>query len=99
MAVNKPDEKSAASGSAASGGGSGGSGGGGGAASLVTQVQQGDDAPVVQPVAFPVDRPPAAKCLLGPLADHEKGMKTLVLDLDETLVHSSFKVKRMSDRE
>ena len=28
--------------------------------------------------------------LLGPQSAMKKGMKTLVLDLDETLVHSSF---------
>jgi RNA polymerase II subunit A small phosphatase-like protein len=28
--------------------------------------------------------------LLGPQPDQFKGMKTLVLDLDETLVHSQF---------
>jgi TFIIF-interacting CTD phosphatase-like protein len=29
--------------------------------------------------------------LLGPLLQKNQGKKTLVLDLDETLVHSSFK--------
>lgn len=29
--------------------------------------------------------------LLGPQSERDKGKKTLVLDLDETLVHSSFK--------
>ena len=29
--------------------------------------------------------------LLGPQPDHVKGRKTLVLDLDETLVHSQFR--------
>jgi len=29
--------------------------------------------------------------LLGPISLKNKGKKTLVLDLDETLVHSSFK--------
>ena len=28
---------------------------------------------------------------LGPIPDSKKGMKTLILDLDETLVHSQFK--------
>jgi RNA polymerase II subunit A small phosphatase-like protein len=32
------------------------------------------------------------KYLLGPIAPRFKGKKCLVLDLDETLVHSSFKV-------
>ena len=29
--------------------------------------------------------------LLGPQPEHVKGRKTLVLDLDETLVHSQFR--------
>jgi RNA polymerase II subunit A small phosphatase-like protein len=41
----------------------------------------------------PLDRPPPpTKYLLPPLASDSRGkIKTLVLDLDETLVHSSFK--------
>jgi carboxy-terminal domain RNA polymerase II polypeptide A small phosphatase len=35
---------------------------------------------------------PEQKFLLGPIAPEHKGRKCLVLDLDETLVHSSFKV-------
>lgn len=35
--------------------------------------------------------PHAGKPFIGPLADRDVGRKTLVLDLDETLVHSSFK--------
>lgn len=35
--------------------------------------------------------PPPAKYLLGPLSPEDVGRKCLVLDLDETLVHSSFK--------
>lgn len=35
--------------------------------------------------------PPPAKYLLGPLPPEDVGKKCLVLDLDETLVHSSFK--------
>jgi RNA polymerase II subunit A small phosphatase-like protein len=35
---------------------------------------------------------PAQKWLLPPIAPHFRGKKCLVLDLDETLVHSSFKV-------
>lgn len=38
------------------------------------------------------DTPDQHKYLLGPLAPRFKGKKCLVLDLDETLVHSSFKV-------
>ena len=32
------------------------------------------------------------KPLLPPMADRHKGRKCLVLDMDETLLHSSFKV-------
>lgn len=35
---------------------------------------------------------PERKALLGPIAPEHRGRKCLVLDLDETLVHSSFKV-------
>jgi RNA polymerase II subunit A small phosphatase-like protein len=35
--------------------------------------------------------PGASESLLPPLAPEDKGKKCLVLDLDETLVHSSFK--------
>lgn len=38
--------------------------------------------------------PPPTKWLLPPIAPEHKGRKCLVLDLDETLVHSSFKVSR-----
>ena len=37
--------------------------------------------------------PPEPKALLPPIAPEHKGRKCLVLDLDETLVHSSFKVR------
>jgi len=33
---------------------------------------------------------PMPEALLGPQLEDHKGRKTLVLDLDETLVHSSF---------
>lgn len=46
------------------------------------------DVPKPQPVV-PVEPEPAKKWLLSPL--EVKGQKTLVLDLDETLVHSSFR--------
>ncbi|SAM01651.1 hypothetical protein [Absidia glauca] len=35
--------------------------------------------------------------LLGPIREEDKGRKCLVLDLDETLVHSSFKVTPQAD--
>ncbi len=65
-------------------------------AGLITQVDEKNPQPQVVPPVQPyvIIRPPPAKCLLGPLTDAEKGKKTLVLDLDETLVHSSFKVRR-----
>ncbi|KAJ0342598.1 hypothetical protein COL922a_000873 [Colletotrichum nupharicola] len=37
------------------------------------------------------------KFLLGPIAPEHKGRKCLVLDLDETLVHSSFKILHQAD--
>ncbi|KAF7187123.1 putative phosphatase PSR2 [Pseudocercospora fuligena] len=37
------------------------------------------------------------KWLLGPIQDRFKGRKCLVLDLDETLVHSSFKILHQAD--
>jgi len=37
------------------------------------------------------DKPPEQQWLLPPQKDDHKGRKTLVLDLDETLVHSSFR--------
>ncbi|KAJ4363441.1 hypothetical protein N0V83_009734 [Neocucurbitaria cava] len=37
------------------------------------------------------------KYLLGPIAQRFKGKKCLVLDLDETLVHSSFKILHQAD--
>ncbi|KAH3944711.1 hypothetical protein HBI25_159920 [Parastagonospora nodorum] len=37
------------------------------------------------------------KYLLGPIAPRFKGKKCLVLDLDETLVHSSFKILHQAD--
>lgn len=50
---------------------------------------------VVAPSQF-TDAGPSApepqKWLLPPIAPEHKGRKCLVLDLDETLVHSSFKV-------
>jgi len=43
------------------------------------------------PAPESTEPPSSQKSLLGPLPSECKGMKTLVLDLDETLVHSSFR--------
>ncbi|KAK6859749.1 NLI interacting factor-like phosphatase [Apiospora arundinis] len=40
---------------------------------------------------------PEQKYLLPPIEPHMKGRKCLVLDLDETLVHSSFKILHQAD--
>ncbi|KAK7985388.1 hypothetical protein PG988_003010 [Apiospora saccharicola] len=40
---------------------------------------------------------PEQKFLLPPIEPHMKGRKCLVLDLDETLVHSSFKILHQAD--
>lgn len=48
------------------------------------------------PVVEPAEEP--RKWLLPPLAPEHKGRKCLVLDLDETLVHSSFKVRLVYPR-
>lgn len=50
-----------------------------------------NDAVVVRPQAPPVPPRHLQQHVIGPLAEQDKGKKTLVLDLDETLVHSSFK--------
>ncbi|KAL1843726.1 hypothetical protein VTJ49DRAFT_107 [Mycothermus thermophilus] len=46
--------------------------------------------------AFPPDQP-QQRFLLPPQAPEHKGRKCLVLDLDETLVHSSFKILHQAD--
>jgi RNA polymerase II subunit A small phosphatase-like protein len=48
-------------------------------------------APPAAPGQLPPPPHPLTKYLLPPLQPGEKGKKCLVLDLDETLVHSSFK--------
>jgi len=45
----------------------------------------------IPPKPQPTESPTGVKFLLPPLLPEERGKKTLVLDLDETLVHSSFK--------
>lgn len=51
-----------------------------------------DTTPSVSSVVTPSDK---QRWLLPPLQPHFKGRKCLVLDLDETLVHSSFKVRTL----
>lgn len=48
--------------------------------------------PEDQSAAVASEQVPEQKWLLPPIEPHMKGKKCLVLDLDETLVHSSFKV-------
>ncbi|EGO52433.1 hypothetical protein NEUTE1DRAFT_72012 [Neurospora tetrasperma FGSC 2508] len=50
---------------------------------------------IESPPVFPPDQP--QKFLLPPQAPEFKGKKCLVLDLDETLVHSSFKILHQAD--
>ncbi|KAK4949557.1 hypothetical protein LTR10_012175 [Elasticomyces elasticus] len=54
-----------------------------------------DGTVVSQQEAAPIDD--GRKWLLGPLRPEFKGKKCLVLDLDETLVHSSFKILHQAD--
>ncbi|KOS23440.1 putative phosphatase PSR2 [Escovopsis weberi] len=59
--------------------------------------------PPPQPISGPLtalptlDESPEQKWLLPPIAPEHKGRKCLVLDLDETLVHSSFKILHQAD--
>lgn len=53
-----------------------------------TEEQQPEEAP---PEEAEYESSEAPDGLLGPISEKNKGRKTLVLDLDETLVHSSFK--------
>ncbi|EGZ77253.1 NIF-domain-containing protein [Neurospora tetrasperma FGSC 2509] len=50
---------------------------------------------IESPPVYPPDQP--QKFLLPPQAPEFKGKKCLVLDLDETLVHSSFKILHQAD--
>jgi len=65
----------------------------GGPMNLITQVSQNDKPQTVPPPVAEHERPQVTKekFLLPPLSPEHKGKKTLVLDLDETLVHSSFR--------
>lgn len=72
------------------------SGGGGDVSHLVTQVSQ-DDKTRNQPAPVPMTRPqqtssplPSQQYLLPAWPENKERQKCLVLDLDETLVHSSF---------
>ncbi|KAK8075210.1 phosphatase PSR2 [Apiospora hydei] len=70
-------------------------------------VQSPPPAPVeapTPPAAVPEEKAvavtestPEQKFLLPPIEPHMKGRKCLVLDLDETLVHSSFKILHQAD--
>ncbi|KAI0976799.1 HAD-like domain-containing protein [Xylaria arbuscula] len=52
---------------------------------------------VVEEEKVAVAEPPQQKFLLPPIEQRFKGRKCLVLDLDETLVHSSFKILHQAD--
>jgi RNA polymerase II subunit A small phosphatase-like protein len=58
-------------------------------------IPKANQPPVIpedQSAAVASEQVPEQKWLLPPIEPHMKGKKCLVLDLDETLVHSSFKV-------
>jgi len=60
---------------------------------LAQRQEQG----LVQEVPPVPEAVPEQKWLLGPIQPQFKGRKCLVLDLDETLVHSSFKILNQAD--
>jgi RNA polymerase II subunit A small phosphatase-like protein len=60
------------------------------ASMLVTQVQKGQAKPNMSPFASPTTTSLKTNIVLGEQKRNDIGKKTLVLDLDETLVHSSF---------
>ena len=68
------------------------------ASMLVTQVQYGQSKPYV-PANVTMENLNNAKpnIVLGPQKENDIGKKTLVLDLDETLVHSSFQPVKNCD--
>jgi RNA polymerase II subunit A small phosphatase-like protein len=55
--------------------------------------EQPDTPESARPISLPTSPEGPAVWLLPPLTDQDKERKCLVLDLDETLVHSSFKVR------
>ena len=59
----------------------------------VPTVSNTVDEQITESAAVFVAEQPAQKALLPPKAPEFKGKKCLILDLDETLVHSSFKVR------
>jgi RNA polymerase II subunit A small phosphatase-like protein len=76
-------------------------------ASIITQANEDPGSRTIPPPPPPAGHSPTAvtpatedvpsagepqKALLGPIRPEHRGRKCLVLDLDETLVHSSFKV-------
>lgn len=65
---------------------------------LATKSEQGDSASAVTKEQASTTVPPTEKqsWLLPPIRPEHHGKKCLVLDLDETLVHSSFKVSILS---
>lgn len=61
------------------------------ASMLVTQVQKGGTKPQLSPFMNPyMAKQPKNNIVLPKQLKKDVGKKTLVLDLDETLVHSSF---------
>lgn len=58
---------------------------------LVTQVQKGANKPQISPFVNPYSNTSkVSNIVLAKQMKKDVGKKTLVLDLDETLVHSSF---------
>ncbi|KAG1048857.1 hypothetical protein G6F46_006353 [Rhizopus delemar] len=58
---------------------------------IIKNIQPTDTPPIPSPISPQSSKSPVA-WLLPPLSNEDKEKKCLVLDLDETLVHSSFKI-------
>ncbi|KAG0757793.1 hypothetical protein G6F24_010242 [Rhizopus arrhizus] len=58
---------------------------------IIKSIQPTDTPPIPSPISPQSSKNPVA-WLLPPLSNEDKEKKCLVLDLDETLVHSSFKI-------